>query len=269
MKSIRDFEKFAETICPNLFAEYGDLPRTDEGDKVYGSTPYPADKAILFHNESSHLHCFPLKIWFYCVQPAVQGGETPIVDCRKAYQLLSPQLREKLATKQLIYVRNFAEGLDVSWQHFFQTTDKNEVENYCHKAGIEFEWYDNNGLLTRQIRPAVVTHPKTGEPVFFNQIQLHHVSYLDTEVRESLLAMFGESKLPRNVYFGDGMPILEEEIAEINAIYEQSKTSFSWQKGDILMLDNMLVAHGRNPYSGQRKIVVAMGEITDGNNIKK
>jgi alpha-ketoglutarate-dependent taurine dioxygenase len=269
VKSIRDFEKFAETICPNLFAEYGDLPRTDEGDKVYGSTPYPADKAILFHNESSHLYCFPLKIWFYCVQPAVQGGETPIVDCRKAYQLLSPQLREKLATKQLIYVRNFAEGLDVSWQHFFQTTDKNEVENYCHKAGIEFEWYDNNGLLTRQIRPAVVTHPKTGEPVFFNQIQLHHVSYLDTEVRESLLAMFGESKLPRNVYFGDGMPILEEEIAEINAIYEQSKTSFSWQKGDILMLDNMLVAHGRNPYSGQRKIVVAMGEITDGNNLKK
>ncbi len=269
VKSIRDFEKFAETICPNLFAEYGDLPRTDEGGKVYGSTPYPADKAILFHNESSHLHCFPLKIWFYCVQPAAQGGETPIVDCRKAYQLLSPQLREKLATKQLIYVRNFAEGLDVSWQHFFQTTDKNEVEDYCHKAEIEFEWYDNNGLLTRQIRPAVAIHPKTGEPVFFNQIQLHHISYLDTEVRESLLSIFGESKLPRNVYFGDGTPILEEEIAEINAVYEQSKTSFSWQKGDILMLDNMLAAHGRNPYSGQRKIVVAMGEMSDGTKVKK
>jgi amino acid adenylation domain-containing protein len=268
VKSVSEFENFAQTICPDLFAEYGDLPRTGEGGKVYGSTPYPADKAILFHNESSHLHCFPLKIWFYCVQPAAEGGETPIIDCRKAYQLLSPQLREKLASKQLMYVRNFAEGLDVSWQNFFQTTDKNEVENYCRQAGMEFEWYDNNGLVTRQIRPALAVHPKTGEPVFFNQIQLHHISYLDTEVQESLLSIFGESKLPRNVYFGDGTPITEEEIAEINTIYQRSHTSFPWQKGDIIMLDNMLAAHGRNPFVGQRKIVVAMGEMTNGKDIK-
>ncbi len=268
INSVSDFESFAEIICPNLFAEYGDLPRTEEGGKVYGSTPYPADKAILFHNESSHLHCFPLKIWFYCVQGAEKGGETPIVDCRKAYQLLSPQLREKLASKQLMYVRNFAEGLDVSWQNFFQTTDKNEVENYCCQAGIDFEWYDNDGLVTRQIRPALALHPKTGETVFFNQIQLHHISYLDTDVRESLLSIFGESKLPRNVYFGDGTPITEAEIAEVNSVYQQSQTSFPWQPGDIIMLDNMLAAHGRNPYIGERKIVVAMGEMTNGQDIK-
>ena len=267
VKLVSEFENFAQTICPNLFAEYGDLPRTGEGGKVYGSTPYPADKAILFHNESSHLHCFPLKIWFYCVQPAAEGGETPIVDCRQAYQLLSPQLREKLATKQLMYVRNFAEGLDVSWQKFFQTTDKKEVENYCRQAGIEFEWYTDNGLVTRQIRPALAVHPKTGESIFFNQIQLHHISYLDTDVRESLLSIFGESKLPRNVYFGDDTPITEEEIAEINAVYQRSQTSFPWQKGDIIMLDNMLTAHGRNPFVGQRKIVVAMAEMTNGTDI--
>ncbi|MTJ09880.1 non-ribosomal peptide synthetase [Anabaena sp. UHCC 0204] len=269
VKSVSEFEKLAQTICPNLFAEYGDLPRTDEGGKVYGSTPYPADKAILFHNESSHLHSFPLKIWFYCVQPADKGGETPIVDCRKAYQLLSPQLREKLAIKQLMYVRNYAEGLDVSWQNFFQTTDKQEVENYCHQAKIEFEWYNNNGLVTRQIRPALAVHPKTGEPVFFNQIQLHHISYLDTDVRKSLLSIFGESKLPRNVYFGDGTPITEAEIAEINAVYQQAQTSFPWQKGDIIMLDNMLTAHARNPYWGERKIVVAMAEMINIQDIQK
>ncbi|WP_071189195.1 non-ribosomal peptide synthetase [Trichormus sp. NMC-1] len=269
VKSVSEFENFAQTISPNLFAEYGDLPRTDEGGKVYGSTPYPADKAILFHNESSHLHSFPLKIWFYCVQPAEKGGETPIVDCRKAYQLLSPQLREKLATKQLMYVRNYAEGLDVSWQNFFQTTDKKEVENYCRQAKIEFEWYNDNNLVTRQIRSALAVHPKTGEPVFFNQIQLHHISYLDTDVRESLLSIFGESKLPRNVYFGDGTPITEAEIAEINAVYQQSQTSFPWQKGDIIMLDNMLAAHARNPYLGERKIVVAMAEMINSQDIQK
>jgi amino acid adenylation domain-containing protein len=268
VKSASEFENFAQTICPNLFAEYGDLPRTDEGGKVYGSTPYPADKAILFHNESSHLHCFPLKIWFYCVQPAEKGGETPIVDCRKAYQLLSPQLREKLATKQLMYVRNYAEGLDVSWQNFFQTTDKNEVENYCRQAGINFEWYDDNGLVTQQIRPALAVHPQTSESVFFNQIQLHHISYLDTDVRESLLSIFGESKLPRNVYFGDCSPITEAEIAEINAVYQQAQTSFPWQKGDIIMLDNVLTAHGRNHFVGQRKIVVAMAEMINSADIQ-
>ncbi|MEH2178697.1 condensation domain-containing protein [Nostoc sp.] len=261
------FENLAEAISPKLFNQYGDLPREGISGKVYGSTPYPSNKAILFHNESSHLHRCPLKIWFFCVQPAQQGGETPIVDCRKAYQILNPQLRKKLVEKQLMYVRNFTDGLDVSWQDFFRTDDKAVIENHCSQAGIDFEWDDNNGLVTRQIRPAIAVHPKTSDLVFFNQIQLHHVSYLDMEVRESLLSLFTNNKLPRNVYYGDGTPIEDSDIAEINEVYQQSKTSFHWQKGDILMLDNMLVAHGRYPYLGQRKIVVAMGEMIQSQHI--
>ncbi|MBW4649607.1 MAG: amino acid adenylation domain-containing protein [Kastovskya adunca ATA6-11-RM4] len=261
VNSASEFETVAQAICPELFGEYGDLPREGVGGKVYASTPYPADKAILFHNESSHLQRFPLKIWFFCVQPAQQGGETPIVDCRKMYQLLDPKLREKLANKQLMYVRNYIEGLDVSWQDFFRTTDKAVVEEYCDKAGIDFEWLPGKGLRTRQVRPAIAKHPKTGELVFFNQIQLHHLSFLDSAVRDSLLSLFGEEKLPRNVYYGDGSPLEESVIQEINEIYQQSQISFPWQKGDILMLDNLLAAHSRNPYVGSRKIVVAMGEM--------
>ena len=260
---VPEFEKVANAIHPNLFGEYGDLPREGVSGKVYGSTPYPPDKAILFHNESSHLHRWPLKIWFFCVQPAPKGGETPILDCRKVYQLLDPKLRERFEQKQLMYVRNYIEGLDVSWQDFFHTTDKTEVENYCRQAGIDFEWLDNNGLKTRKIRPAVAKHPKTGELVFFNQLQLHHVSCLDPAVRQSLLSVFGENKLPRNVYYGDETPIEESVMQEIGAIYRKAQVSFPWQQGDILMLDNMLTAHSRNPYVGSRKIVVAMGELID------
>ncbi|MBW4611882.1 MAG: TauD/TfdA family dioxygenase [Desmonostoc vinosum HA7617-LM4] len=269
IQSTLEFESFAQAICPKLFGEYGDLPRTDEGGKVYGSTPYPADKAILFHNESSHLHSFPLKIWFFCLQPAAKGGETPIIDCRQAYRILDPKLRDKLAEKQLMYVRNYTDSLDVSWQEFFQTHDQNVVERICKQAKIDFEWHENNGLVTRQIRPALAIHPKTDEPVFFNQIQLHHINYLDSEVRESLLSLFSEHQLPRNVYYGDGTPIEDSAITEINEVYRQSQTSFSWQKGDILMLDNMLAAHGRNPYVGSRKIVVAMGEMINSADIIK
>jgi amino acid adenylation domain-containing protein len=267
LNSAADFENVANAIHPNLFGEYGDLPREGVSGKVYGSTPYPPDKAILFHNESSHLHRWSLKIWFFCVQPAQQGGETPILDCRKIYQLLNPKLREKLEQKQLMYIRNYIEGLDVSWQDFFHTTDKAEVENYCRQAGMEFEWLENNGLKTRKIRPAVAKHPKTGELVFFNQLQLHHVSCLDSDVRQSLLSVFGEGKLPRNVYYGDGTPIEDSVMEEIGAIYQENQISFTWQKGDILMLDNMLTSHSRNPYAGSRKIVVAMGELMAGKDV--
>ncbi|MEG4517840.1 MULTISPECIES: amino acid adenylation domain-containing protein [unclassified Microcoleus] len=258
---VSTFEEFALGICPQLFGEYGDLPREGIGGKVYGSTPYPADQTIFFHNESSHLHRWPMKIWFFCVQPAQSGGETPIVDCRKVYQLLDPKLREKFAQKQLMYVRNYTDGLDVSWQEFFKTAHKTEVEQYCRQAGIEFEWKEGNKLRTRKRRPAIAQHPKTGEMVFFNQLPLHHISCLDPAVRNSLLSVFGEGNLPRNVYYGDGTPIEDSVMAEIQAVYQQATVSFPWQAGDILMLDNMLAAHSRNPFVGPRKIVVAMGEM--------
>ena len=255
------FEQFALSICSELFGEYGDLPREGVSGKVYGSTPYPADKAILFHSESSHLHRWPMKIWFFCVQPAQQGGETPIVDCRKIYQLLDPKLREKFAQKQIMYVRNYTDGLDVSWKDFFKTEDKSVVEEYCREAGMEFEWKAGNNLRTRKIRPAIAKHPKTKEMVFFNQLPLHHISCLDAATRASLLSVFGEENLPRNVYYGDGTPIEDSVMAEIQAVYAQAAVSFPWQAGDILMLDNMLAAHSRNPFIGSRKIVVAMGEM--------
>jgi alpha-ketoglutarate-dependent taurine dioxygenase len=261
IRSAIDFERVAQAVTSELFGEYGDLPREAVGGKVYTSTPYPADKAILFHNESSHLHRWPMQQWFFCVQAARQGGETPLVDCRKVYQALKPQTRERFAQKRLMYVRNFTDGLDVSWQEFFGTSDKAAVEAFCRQTGVECEWHGENNLRTRQVRLAVAPHPKTGEYVFFNQIQVHHIACLDEDARNSLLSLYAEEDLPRNVYYGDGTPIENEVIAEILDVYEKLAVRFSWQEGDIILLDNMLTAHGRSPFVGPRKIVVAMGEM--------
>ena len=266
LASATEFEQFAQTLCPNLFGEYGDLPREGVEGKVYGSTPYPSDQTILFHNESSHMHRWPMKIWFFCVQAAEQGGETPIVDCRRVYHLLDSRLRDRFAEKKLMYVRNYTEGLDVSWQTFFHTTDKSVVEDYCRRASIDFEW-KNGSLRTRQICDALVKHPETGDMVFFNQIQLHHVSCLQPEVRESLLSMVKEEDLPRNVYYSDGSPIEDSVVQEIRDLYFNIAASFPWRAGDILMLNNMLTAHARNPYVGPRKIVVAMGQMITKNDL--
>lgn len=255
------FEQVATAMCPELFGEYGDLPRTEIGGKVYGSTPYPEDRAILFHNESSHLEQWPMKIWFFCVQPSRFGGETPIVDCRQLYQRLSPAVRDRFAQKQLMYERNFVPGLDVSWQGFFQSDDRHQVEQHCQDKGIACLWLENGGLRTRQVRAAIATHPYTQDSVFFNQLQLHHFSYIDPDTQASLRSLLGNDCLPRQVYYGDGSDIEPEVLAEVNAAYQACAQQFTWQQGDVLLLDNMLMAHGRQPYTGPRKIVVALGQM--------
>lgn len=257
------FEDFALAASPGgeLFGEYGDLPRDDPGLKVYHSTPYPADKSILFHNESSHMHRWPMKILFYCVKAADGRGATPILDCRETYKALDPALVRRFVEKKLMYVRNFIDGLDVSWQQFFQTSHKDLVEEYCRNASIDFEWKSESHLRTRQICPAVLKHPFTGEMVFFNQIQLHHTSCLDPDVRSSMLSMFSPEDLPRNVYYGDGTLIEDSVMAEISAMYEHMAVRFQWQAGDVVMLDNMIAAHARDPFEGTRKILVAMADI--------
>ena len=261
------FEAFAHAVSDELFDEYGDLPREDAGQKVYSSTPYPADKSILFHNESSHMHRWPMKIWFYCVKAAEKGGATAILDCRRIYQSLDAGLIKRFTDKKLLYVRNFIDGLDVSWQQFFQTSKKEAVEAYCRRAGIEFEWKSESHLTTRQLSRAVVKHPYTGEMLFFNQIQLHHVSCLDPEVREAMTSMFRPDELPRNVYYGDGTPIEDSVVQEISALYDEQAVRFQWQAGDVIMLDNMMVSHSRDPFEGTRKILLAMAEIVADNEV--
>jgi hypothetical protein len=73
--------------------------------------------------------------------------------------------------------------------------------------------------------------------------------------------MFPEEDLPRNVYYGDGTRIEDAVVAEISEIYEQQAVRFQWQPGDVIVVDNMLVAHARDPFEGTRKVLVAMAEV--------
>jgi hypothetical protein len=263
LKSVADFEHAAGSIAHELYGGYGDLPRVGASDNIYKSTPYPPDKAILFHNESSHLNRWPMKIAFFCIQAAAEGGNTPIIDCRQICREMRPELLERFATKGLMYVRNFGEGLDVSWRDFFHTSDKAEVERMCAADRLECEWKSNGGLRIRHRTMAVTRHPRTGEQVFFNQIQLHHLACLDLDVRKSLRSIFAEEDLPRNVYFGDGSIIEDEVLDEVGDLFWRISAEFPWQAGDMIVLDNMLVSHARKPYVGERSIAVAMGDMVD------
>ena len=73
-------------------------------------------------------------------------------------------------------------------------------------------------------------------------------------------SVFAEEDLPRNAYFGDGSPISDVDLAEIRGAIDAATVAFPWQARDVLLLDNMLVAHGRNPYRGERKILAALAQ---------
>lgn len=266
LQSAADFEQLAGAICGDLYAEYGDLPGEGQSARIYSSTPYPADQPILYHNESSHMGQWPGKINFFCVRAAQEGGATPIVDCRKVYQQLRPDIRRRFEDSGVMYIRNFHEGLDVSWQHFFRTDDRHVVEELCRKDGMTCEWIGNGLRISRHCR-AVIHHPGTGEASFFNQVQLHHPYCLPEDTRDSLLSVFEIQDLPRNVCYGDGCPIEDSVMDFVGELYEKNAVRFKWLKGDMVCLDNMLVAHGRDPFTGPRKILVALGDMVVARNL--
>ncbi len=255
------FERAAQSIYGQLYGDYGDLPRADAGEKIYESTWYPNDQMILYHNESAHLNMWPMKISFYCVVPAAKEGRTPVFDTRIACKKMDPQILDTFRKKGLMYVRNFHEGVDPTWQNFFHTENKTVVEKMCAEAGAECEWTAVGGLRVKQKTQAVWHHPKTGEEMFFNQIQLHHIWCVDPETREALRELYSDEDLPRNVYYGDGSLIPDDVMDHVGKLFEDISVRFWWQKGDMIMLDNMLTTHARDPFEGDRKIVVAMGQM--------
>jgi amino acid adenylation domain-containing protein len=261
LNSLVKFEQFAETLCPDLMT-YSERssPRGTLGGHVYTSTTHPAEQSIHLHNEHSYTLRWPMKLWFYCVEPAPQGGRTPIADSRNILSRIDPRIVEKFIEKQIMYVRNYGDGLGLPWQEVFQTSDRSAVEEYCRRNAIEVEWKDDNRLRTRQVRPAVRKHPRSGVRVWFNHAAFFHVTNLEEVERQSTLSVLSEDELPFNTFYGDGSPIEPSFLEEVRAAYREETVSFPWQKEDILMLDNMLVAHGRDPYSGPRKIVFIMAD---------
>jgi alpha-ketoglutarate-dependent taurine dioxygenase len=263
VQTVAEFERLIMTVSAELLDySYRSTPRTQVSGKIFTSTEYPAYQTIPLHNEMSYSLNWPLKIWFFSIKTAEQGGETPIADSRRVFERIDPMIREQFSRKQIMYVRNYGDGLDLTWQDVFQTTSKQEVEEFCRGAQIEFEWIGVNRLRTSQICQAIATHPKTGQTVWFNQAHLFNISGLPPEVRQSLLSAFEERDLPRNTYYGDGSPIETSALDEIREAYQQEAIIFPWQEGDIMMLDNMLTAHGRMPYTGARKVVVGMAEAS-------
>lgn len=259
--SIEGFQGLAESLSGDLM-DYTErsTPRRRVQSKVFTSTEYPADQEIPLHNENSYAHLWPMKIWFSCVRAAAEGGATPIADSRRVLAQIPEATRERFRRFGVLYQRNYTRSLGLSWQEAYQTDRVADVEEYLASHGARWEWKGKDHLQALHVRPAEVSHPHTGEPLWFNQAHLFHVSSLAPEVRKHLQSLLREEELPRHAYYGDGRPILDEDLEAIRRAYRHAEICFSWREGDVLLLDNMLVSHGRQPFSGERRIVVAMAD---------
>jgi len=248
--------------APQLSYVDGNSPRQKLGSGVYTSTEYPPEFFISLHNELSYSNRWPSRVFFCCVTAPGEGGETPLADSRAILQRLPADVRERFITRKVKYIRNLhgGHGFGPSWQTTFETEDRQAVEAYLAGTGTEFRWNPDGSLTVTQLRPATAVHPVTGEAVWFNQADQFHPSTHPPKIYESMLALYRgrEELIPQTACFGDGSPIEKEMLDEVRKTVAGEMRLFPWQEGDLLMVDNLLVAHGRRPFKPPRKILVAM-----------
>ncbi len=227
---------------------------------VYASATWPAREPMCQHHESSYTDPTPGLILLACLTPAPVGGITGLADASIVLDALPDALVNRFASDGWLLTRTYHEGIGASWVAAFGTDDRTAVGLYCRRHAIEHRWEPDGVLRTRQRRPAVLTHRVTGRRCWFNQVAFLSQWTLHADVREFLLAEYGADDLPFNTAYGDGTPIEQDAVETINAVYEAATRREPWQAGDVMVIDNIATAHSREPYSGDREVLVAFAE---------
>jgi hypothetical protein len=258
----RSFRDFAAAVIDGLmdYAEQSSPRTRTRTPQVYTSTEYPASEHIELHHEMAYASQFPERIAFLCVEPATVGGTTPVADSRDVYDAMPPEIRDSFTRLGVQYVRNFGAGVDIPWQTAFGSDDPSEVERYCAGHGIGCEWLDGGRLRTTQVHPGTLVDRVSGRRTWFNSAHMFHLAAHDPSVRDSLRQEFGEAGVPRHARFGDGSPIPDDMIEEIRGVLRRHRTRSAWRQHDVMLLDNRVVCHGREPFEGPRRVLVAFGQ---------
>lgn len=257
INTISKFEKFTGIFeDSSLEYKFRSSPRFAVGSNVYTSTSHPKEYKIYMHSEGSYNpNNHPTKIVFCCLQPAEKGGETPIADNRRVLKRLRQSTVDTFLERGVCYKRNINQYAGLTWQEVFQTTSKETVEEQCKEDNVQLKWISEDALELLWTKKPIWEHPVSKEYVWFS-----HVSFFNKHILSKFGAenIFDENTSPYNTLYGDKEQIQEEIIDEIINAYEEESVYFPWQKGDVLFLDNMLSAHGRNSYEGKRKVITSL-----------
>jgi alpha-ketoglutarate-dependent taurine dioxygenase len=239
-------------------------PRRSFASGVYSSSKWPPGQPMCLHHELSYAREFPGLLLFACVVAPASGGATVLADSPTVLDALPRELVDRFEREGWLLVRNYNDGIGASIADAFGTGDRRAVEEYCSANQIAREWQPDGALRTLQRRSAVIAHPRTGRRCWFNQIAFLNAWTLDPEVREYLLDLYGDDGLPFDTRFGNGDPIGADVVQVINDVHAANTVRVQWQAGDLLLVDNVRTAHGRESFDGPRELVVAMADAVVG-----
>lgn len=214
------------------------------------------------HHELSYAYEFPTLMLFACLAAPPSGGATAIADAPTVLDTLPGDVVARFLAHGWLLTRNYNDDIGSSIADSFGTDDRCYVEAYCRANAITFAWQPGGGLRTWQRRAAVVRHPHCWARCWFNQVAFLNQWTLEPEVREYLIDTYGPDGLPFNTHYGDGAPIEPEVIDLILRTYDTHTLTEPWQPGDLMLIDNIRTAHGREPFTGHRDILVAMAQPT-------
>jgi len=234
--------------------------RQTYSDGVYSSSKWPPNQPMCMHHELSYVLQPPTLMMFACLTAPPTGGTTAVADSTAVLRSLPPRLVERFDQQGWLLTRSYNDELGASLADAFGTEDRSAVEGYCRANSIEFQWQRDGGLRTWQRRRAVVRHPVTGQPCWFNQIGFLNEWTMAPEVHEYLVDMFGADGLPFNTRFGDGEPIGADVVQLLNTAYEANTVREPWQAGDLMLVDNVRTAHSREAFTGPREVLVGMSD---------
>jgi alpha-ketoglutarate-dependent taurine dioxygenase len=255
----------------------GTTPRSQVRGNIYTSADVVRTHKIQLHSELAYQVYHPDILFFFCELPSRTGGETILADTRNIRSRIPSQLLDSFREKQVKYVRAYQDARrplrelvktrlklyqHLTWQHAFATDSAAKAEASCRDRKIEFAWRKNGDLVVGNVMPALTRHPVSGEELWFNNIAALHYNRRGLGFRaywrRKVLYRRKLERLPTHVYYGDGSPITPADMDAIYDAMDVATVAFPWTAGDLLLVDNRLVAHGRNPYEGNRRVLVSM-----------
>jgi alpha-ketoglutarate-dependent taurine dioxygenase len=255
------FSDVAKALEPEQIDYRGGIgPRKMVAPEVYNSTDLPPQYSLAQHHEMAYNSYWPMQILFFCEQPPDEGGATTICDARQFYRRMSRAALARFDAGGLRYVRTYTKDTPYrSLEETFGTTDQATISEFCRRNGVQATWHAEDRLTLAQHAPAVRKHPQTGEPVFFNTLSVwHHACWLrHLSAFDEGTARAAQGEYWHDAVYGDGTPIEDSVALAVQHAYEAEQYEVRWQKSDIIYFDNMLVSHGRMPFSGRRSILAS------------